>query len=163
MKHTFTHLDKPHTVVLEQNKDGYVITIGGQAYAVSSVVWHENAVSYAIDAKRYTVFFARSSEGTHLSVDGEYFLLTKKKSISAAGRRTATGTGDSVSSPMPGLIVKIPVTIGVRVTEGTTLAIVEAMKMQNELRAPRDGTVKRINFKEGEQIDALKPIVELEP
>ncbi len=38
----------------------------------------------------------------------------------------------------------------------------EAMKMQNELLAPRDGIVKRINFKEGEQVDALQPIVELE-
>ena len=69
---------------------------------------------------------------------------------------------DSVSSPMPGLLVKITVKIGEEVVQGTTLAIVEAMKMQNELRAPRDGIIKRINNHEGDQVEALKTIVELE-
>jgi pyruvate carboxylase subunit B len=63
---------------------------------------------------------------------------------------------------MPGLIVKIPIAVGDSIKSGATLAIVEAMKMQNELRAPRDGIVKKINFKEGDQVDALQPIVELE-
>jgi pyruvate carboxylase subunit B len=54
------------------------------------------------------------------------------------------------------------VAVGDDVKEGTTLAIVEAMKMQNELRAPRDGIVKRINYEEGDQVEALKPLVELE-
>jgi biotin carboxyl carrier protein len=63
---------------------------------------------------------------------------------------------------MPGLVVKIPVEVGQEVEEGTVLAIVEAMKMENELRAPRNGRVKSIFFSEGQQVDALKPIVELE-
>ena len=63
---------------------------------------------------------------------------------------------------MPGLIVKIAVKVGDEVEEGALLAIVEAMKMQNELRAPRKGRVKKVHFKEGQQIDALKAIVELE-
>jgi pyruvate carboxylase subunit B len=54
------------------------------------------------------------------------------------------------------------VAVGDAVKEGTTLAIVEAMKMQNELRAPRDGIVKKINYEEGDQVEALKPLVELE-
>ena len=162
MKYTFVHLDKPYTVVLEKNRDGYAVRIGSQSYGVSNVVWQENVFSYVVDGKHHTVFFASSQEGTHLNIDGEYFLLAERKLTSAAGRGTATHTGDSVSSPMPGLIVKIPVAVGTRVTEGTTLAIVEAMKMQNELRAPRDGTVKKINCKEGDQVDVLKAIVELE-
>lgn len=63
---------------------------------------------------------------------------------------------------MPGLIVKVPVAIGDKVTTGTILAIVEAMKMQNELLALCDGIVKKINFKKGEQVDAKQVIVELE-
>ena len=162
MKYTYVHLSEPHTIVLEKNGDGYAVRIGGQSYDVSNVIRQENVLSYIIDGKRCTIFFARSREGSHLNVSGEYFVLVEKKLTSAAGRGTAAHTGDSVSSPMPGLIVKIPVAVGTRVTEGSTLAIVEAMKMQNELRAPRDGTVKKINCKEGDQVDALKPIVELE-
>lgn len=162
MKYTFIHLNKPHTIVLEKSTDGYAVEIGSMSYAVRDVVWQDNILTYTINNKQYTVFFAGSGEVTYFSVDGEYFVLAQKKATSATGRGTAIPTGDSVSSPMPGLIVEIPVAVGTRVTEGTTLAIVEAMKMQNELRAPRDGTVKKINYKQGEQVDALKPIVELE-
>lgn len=55
-----------------------------------------------------------------------------------------------------------PVSVSDQVTAGTILAVVEAMKMQNELESPRDGIVKNINAKEGEQVDALQVIVELE-
>ena len=55
-----------------------------------------------------------------------------------------------------------PVSVGDEVKSGDTLAIVEAMKMQNELPSPRDGTIKKINGEEGEQVDALQVIVELE-
>ena len=58
--------------------------------------------------------------------------------------------------------MKIPVNVGDRVAAGQTLAIVEAMKMQNELSSPRDGVVKKIYYGEGEQVDALQPIVDLE-
>ena len=63
---------------------------------------------------------------------------------------------------MPGTLVKVPVSIGDEIEIGQTLAIVEAMKMQNELKASIKGKVKKINFKEGEQVDAFKPIVEVE-
>jgi biotin carboxyl carrier protein len=162
MNYTFEHLGKPHSIVVEKRTDGYGVRVGSQSYAVSNVVWHENVLSCTINSKHYTVFFARGTEGNHLNIDGEYFILTEKKSTSVVGRVKAGRTGDSVSSPMPGLIVKIPVAVGSRVSEGATLAIVEAMKMQNELRAPRDGTVKKVNFREGDQVDALKAIVELE-
>ncbi len=162
VNYTFVHLSKSHNIVLEKSGDDYTVRVGSQSYDVSHVVWQENVLSCIINGHHYTVFFARSRDSTHLNVEGEYFLLAQKKSTSAARRGTATHAGDSISSPMPGLIVKIPVAVGARVTEGTTLAIVEAMKMQNELRAPRDGTVKKINCKEGDQVDALKPIVELE-
>ena len=85
-----------------------------------------------------------------------------RKGSSPKTRGSSTQRGDSVCSPMPGLLVKVPVTIGDKVKAGATLAIVEAMKMENELRAPREGIVKSINYKEGEQVDALKAIVELE-
>ena len=56
---------------------------------------------------------------------------------------TAADTGKKLLCPMPGLIVSIAVTEGQEVKAGETLAVVEAMKMQNVLRAERDGTVKK--------------------
>jgi propionyl-CoA carboxylase alpha chain len=66
-------------------------------------------------------------------------------------------TGKKLLCPMPGLVVSIAVTEGQEVKSGETLAVVEAMKMQNVLRAERDGTVKKIHASPGATlaVDAL--------
>ncbi len=70
---------------------------------------------------------------------------------------TATDTGKKLLCPMPGLVVSIAVSEGQEVKAGETLAVVEAMKMQNVLRAERDGTVKKIHASAGATlaVDAL--------
>ena len=70
---------------------------------------------------------------------------------------TAADTGKKLLCPMPGLVVSIAVTEGQEVKAGETLAVVEAMKMQNVLRAERDGTVKKIHATAGATlaVDAL--------
>ena len=69
----------------------------------------------------------------------------------------ATDTGKKLLCPMPGVVVSIAVTEGQEVKAGETLAVVEAMKMQNVLRAERDGTVKKIHVSPGATlaVDAL--------
>ena len=62
---------------------------------------------------------------------------------------TAADTGKKLLCPMPGLVVSIAVSEGQEVKAGETLAVVEAMKMQNVLRAERDGTVKKIHASAG--------------
>jgi biotin carboxyl carrier protein len=162
MNYTFTHLGKTYDISLDKSGDDYQAKLDGHRYDISNVLWEKNVLSFTANGAYCKVFFATSQGETYIAVDGEYFILASGKSVAAAGVRGKAQAGDNVSSPMPGLIVKIPVTVGESVTAGTTLAIVEAMKMQNELRAPRDGVVKKINCKEGEQVDALKLIVELE-
>jgi propionyl-CoA carboxylase alpha chain len=69
----------------------------------------------------------------------------------------AADTGKKLLCPMPGLVVSIAVAEGQEVKSGETLAVVEAMKMQNVLRAERDGTVKKIHAAAGATlaVDAL--------
>jgi propionyl-CoA carboxylase alpha chain len=69
----------------------------------------------------------------------------------------ASDSGKKLLCPMPGLVVSIAVTEGQEVKAGETLAVVEAMKMQNVLRAERDGTVKKIHAAPGATlaVDAL--------
>jgi propionyl-CoA carboxylase alpha chain len=60
--------------------------------------------------------------------------------------------------PMPGLVVSINVTEGQQVQAGETLAVVEAMKMENVLKAEREGTVKKINAAKGDSL-ALDDVI----
>jgi len=71
--------------------------------------------------------------------------------------KSAADSGKKLLCPMPGLVVSIAVSEGQEVKAGETLAVVEAMKMQNVLRAERDGTVKKIHASAGATlaVDAL--------
>ena len=74
--------------------------------------------------------------------------------------RKAGDTGKQVVCPMPGLVVSIAVMEGQEVKAGETVAVVEAMKMENVLRAEIDGTVKKINAKPGDSLSVDAVILE---
>jgi propionyl-CoA carboxylase alpha chain len=74
--------------------------------------------------------------------------------------KKAPDTGKSLLCPMPGLVVSIAVNEGQEVKVGETLAVVEAMKMENVLRAERDGTVKKIHAKKGDSLAVDAVIME---
>ena len=69
---------------------------------------------------------------------------------------------NDISSPMPGKVVKIPVSIGEHVTSGQTLIVVEAMKMQSEFKASADRVVREILVKEGDTVNAHQVMIKLE-
>ena len=69
-----------------------------------------------------------------------------------------TGAGEAVNAPMPGTILKVNVTAGQAVKSGDTLCVLEAMKMENEIKAPKDGTVTQVVVAKGASVstgDAL--------
>ncbi len=94
-------------------------------------------------------------------VDGWRFELEIEDAARAdlrarATRVRATGPGSGpfeVHAMIPGRVAAVTVAVGDSVTAGQTLLVVEAMKMQNELRAPRDGLVDRVLVRVGETID----------
>ena len=69
---------------------------------------------------------------------------------------------DSISAPMPGLILEIHVRIGQAVNEDDPLLILEAMKMENVITSPRDGIIKNISVKKSEAVDKNQLLIEFE-
>jgi len=68
-------------------------------------------------------------------------------------RRVEISEGEPVKAMLPGVITKIIVREGEKVKKGDTLFILEAMKMENEVKSPKDGIVKQITVKEGERVE----------
>jgi biotin carboxyl carrier protein len=68
----------------------------------------------------------------------------------------------AVKSPMPGRVMRVLVAVGDRVTAGQPVVVVEAMKMENELRSPGDGVVTEVNVREGAAVDAGAALVVIE-
>ena len=72
-----------------------------------------------------------------------------------------TGAGDAVTAPMPGNILKVNVNVGDAVKEGQVLVVLEAMKMENEIMAPKDATVTQVVVSKGSTVDTGAPLVVL--
>ena len=77
----------------------------------------------------------------------------------AAPTAAVTGAGEAVNAPMPGTILKVNVTQGQKVAEGAVLCVLEAMKMENEILAPKAGTVTQVLAAKGATVDTGAPLV----
>ena len=82
------------------------------------------------------------------------------REAAAAGDRAASGPA-IVRAPIPGKLVKLLVKPGDQVKAGQTLAVLEAMKMENELRAPRDATVAAVHASEGTTVETGQELLSL--
>jgi len=112
--------------------------------------------SILMDGRSYDVFVTESPAGLAVSIDGHQFEVTvrdpRQWSRKGAGHR---GEGvQTIMSPMPGKVVRVLVAAGEEVQPGQGIAVVEAMKMQNEMKADRSGTVLTLPAKEGDTVGA---------
>ena len=77
----------------------------------------------------------------------------------AAAAPAVTGAGEAVTAPMPGNILKVNVQQGQAVKAGDVLVVLEAMKMENEIMAPKNGTVTQVLVSKGATVDTGAPMV----
>jgi biotin carboxyl carrier protein len=163
MEYRFNYLNETYLIKVTKEKDKFQASLGEDDYRISDLEMKENLMTFTANGMLFRIYFARDKDRNYLSIDGELFTIESAQTSKTGAKGVSAKAEKSVASPMPGLLVKLPVALGDKVEAGATLAIVEAMKMQNELRAQSDGVVKKINFREGDQVDAFVPIVELEP
>ncbi|HCF61601.1 MAG TPA: hypothetical protein DFS52_26845 [Myxococcales bacterium] len=106
--------------------------------------------------------------GSTAVVDGiTYAIEAHGLSEPKAGRRKAASAAaadeaGAVTAIMPGLIIKVAKKEGDKVEEGEVIVVLEAMKMQNELKAKRSGTVRQVNVKEGETVEMRQVLAVIE-
>ena len=112
------------------------------------------------------VAVVRNGERRIVSVRGRVFTLTEaggEPDRFAGGPEGPSGGDTSVRAPMPGKVIKVCVAEGERVRKNQSLVIVEAMKMENDLRASGPGVVTKVHVRAGDVVDAEKTLLELEP
>jgi propionyl-CoA carboxylase alpha chain len=121
--------------------------------------------SGAVDGERISVQVRPVLNGFDLSHHGvqvRAYVYTEREGQAARlmPARKSADAGKAVRCPMPGLVMSIHVVEGQEVKAGETLAIIEAMKMENVLRAERDGVVKKIRAKKGDSLAVDAVILE---
>jgi biotin carboxyl carrier protein len=110
----------------------------------------------------------RSNSRWALGAAGERFEVEvqddRAKQIEAlTGRGRKVVQSGVVKAPMPGLVVRVEVTVGESVEAGAALVVVEAMKMENELRAPQRGVVEQVHVSAGQRVEKGATLVTLTP
>ncbi|BAK94116.1 biotin/lipoyl-containing protein [Tetragenococcus halophilus] len=124
-----------------------------------------NNYEVEIDGKLYRVTIEEISENERSepkeAVQTQSQPQQSQEQTQASPAPTATSGGESVTAPMPGNIYKVQTKAGQAVKEGETVIVLEAMKMENEIVAPADGTISAINVTEGQAVEADDVLFEL--
>jgi propionyl-CoA carboxylase alpha chain len=155
-------------IVLDITRDGETLAVsfvdGGKKAHVLASAWKPGEPLWAgtFDGRPIAVQVRPALNGfdlSHRGAETRAYVYTEREAAAARLMPTkkVVDSGKSVRCPMPGLVVSIAVAEGQEIKAGETLAVVEAMKMENVLRAERDGVVKKIFAKKGDSlaVDAI--------
>ncbi len=149
---------------IEANK--FEVTIDDKSYAVDTQLTEISVYSLLVNGKSYETDVDYQDGTYNVLTEGDLFKIEvidelKKKMLERRGGGAVEGK-QIIKSEMPGAIIDVKVNVGDEVKEGDVLLILEAMKMQNEIKSPKDGEVKEIFVKAGENIEADAKMVVIE-
>ncbi|MCW5761386.1 MAG: biotin/lipoyl-binding protein, partial [Phenylobacterium sp.] len=147
--------------------DGVLVRNGGRDLKLERVSWRPGQPQFRarFAGRDVTVTVKPAAEGfviRHRATTLNVLVLSPRSAElhEKLPPKRAADTSKMVLSPMPGLVVSIDVAQGQEVKTGEIVAVLEAMKMQNILRAERDGTIKAVNVKGGDSVAADEVLVE---
>ncbi len=142
--------EKEYKVDLEKEARGFKISLDGNSMKTEVVESSPSHLSLIVKNKIYDIII---QDKNTVSVDGEAYNVKvedeKLRELTKLKGEDELTEEVTVTASMPGLIIKIEVKKGDKVKAGQGLAIIEAMKMQNEVKAPKDGIIKQILVKKG--------------
>ncbi len=160
-----------YQVQMERAGEGYHVTVNGKPFDVKIV-----PEGFSVGGKIHNVKInTNQGDAVRADVDGkiiEALILDiakapAKKAEDVAVKKASepiarTGHGKTLMAPMPGKIVKVLVSVGQKVKVGDVVLILEAMKMENEIRSPYEGKVKEVRVSAGAGVAAEEPLVTME-
>jgi biotin carboxyl carrier protein len=159
---------EPVRVALRETGEGkYEITIDGETVHVDAVRSGPTVYSIIEDGKQFEAMVdERGAHGFDVLVGGRLFHLESvdERTQMLAGSAVVIATGpQTVVAEIPGKVVKVNVAAGAEVGEGEGIVILEAMKMENEIPSPIDGTLVEIAVSEGQTVEAGDVLFMVEP
>ena len=147
---------KNYRLDLNRAEGRWSCRLDGRDLEVDAVLARPDVLSLRIGNMAYEVKSERVANDLHLWVGSKRFAVEVRDPRSLRGR---TRAGDEhgprkIVAPMPGKVVRLRVREGDEVQPGAGVAVVEAMKMQNEIKSPKKGTVQKILVSEGAAVNA---------
>lgn len=167
----------------------YFVTLdpapGAEPHVVDVTELPSGGIEVAVDGKKLPVDLVSVGKALSVRVGGHVIDLTtegqppelgavasghrgyvrveseRQRAARAAKRSGGAGSAQNVKSPMPGRVIRVLVAAGADVVAGQTLCVIEAMKMENEVKAKVDGKVTAVHVKEGATVEANAKLLTL--
>ena len=148
---------KPHRLELEKAEGCWECRFDGGALKVDAVITRRDVLSLLIDGHSYEIKREQTATDLHMWVGNERFAVELRDPRSLRSRRAGAGEEQGprkLVAPMPGRIVRVLAAEKAEVEAGQGIVVVEAMKMQNEIKSPKKGTVQKIMAVAGAAVNA---------
>ncbi len=154
------------SVDVEEHGGRYFVEVREERFEVDARVPRQGSYSLLIGGISYLVDLKEENGQTLLEIGGETFRLRVEEALRARLRGQIAPAsrrgGQVVKAPMPGRVVGVLVGVGDQVKAGTGLIVIEAMKMENELRAVAPGEVKEVRVAAGAAVSAGQILIVIE-
>jgi biotin carboxyl carrier protein len=143
--------------------------IEGLAYELDATGAPETGMSVLYNNKSYTVVLTHADRETKqytLYINGSKYTISLKDKLDdlLAGMGLTAGVAaklNNIKAPMPGLVINVLVAEGDTITKGDALLVLEAMKMENIIKSPGEGVVKKININKGQAVEKNQVLIEI--
>jgi biotin carboxyl carrier protein len=147
---------KNYRLDLNRAEGRWFCRLNGQELEVDALLTRKDVLSLRIGNLAYEIKSERVARDLHLWVGSTRFAAEVRDPRSLRGRaRSGDDQGPKkIVAPMPGKVVRLLVHDGDEVEQGAGVAVVEAMKMQNEIKSPKKGSVQKILVSEGAAVNA---------
>ena len=147
---------KNYRLELERTEAGWRCRLDGRDLQVDAVLARRDVLSVLIEGNSYEIKREPGAADMYLSVGSVRYLAELRDPKSLRSRRGAAGDEKGpkkLLAPMPGKVVRVLVSEDEEVQTGQSLLVVEAMKMQNEIKSPKKGRVQKIVAAEGANVN----------
>jgi len=148
--------NKPHRLELKKTDAGWECRLDGRAIHVDAIIPRRDVLSLIIDGRSYEIKREQTATGPYLWIGGTRFAVELRDPRSLRSRQKTVGNEKGtvkIAAPMPGRVVRVLITENHEVKAGQGLLVVEAMKMQNEIKSPKKGIVKKILVSPGAAVN----------
>lgn len=149
-----------HEVEVEREDGLYAVVIDGTRRLIDAQALEGDFYSLLHDGRSYEVSVAADGDGYTVRHGGfETEVRFVDPARTARGAMAAAEGPQKIASVMPGKVVRVLVEVGDTVETGQGLAVVEAMKMENEIESPKDGTVIAVEVTPGQAVESGETLV----
>ncbi len=154
--------DKQYTIDID--REGEVVVDGAVQQLDMRKIGQEGLQSMLVNDLSYEALIEEGEEAYHVLIDGTLYHVTvvderARRLVEAAGIFGPGGGEVSIKSPMPGLIVAVPVSPGDAVAKGQVVVVLESMKMENELKSPRDGKIAAVKVEPRQAVEQNQVLI----